>query len=172
LICRDGLAIYAVAVVPVWQFGTVNLGAGGSDRNLDDLGTDRLNFNGVLKDIQFRKPGFAVPDAFIGPVFITADRGKKRQLAKERGTGPSFYTFDLNVTSEWKLGERTKLRPVIEFDNILNAAVFQLRRGIYRFPGPEFFSNGGPVVGPAKTFLSRRGRIGKRQIRLGMRIDF
>src|SRR5438132_2201998 len=112
---------------PLFRYGSsapFNLGAGGSDRNLDDLGTDRLNFSGDLKDIKSRNPGSPVPDALLAQFSLQPIGAKSGNLPRNAGTGPSFYTFDLSVTREWKLGERMKLRPVIEFDNILNATVF------------------------------------------------
>ncbi|CAN5546723.1 hypothetical protein BH10ACI2_BH10ACI2_12120 [soil metagenome] len=44
---------------PLFRYGSsapFNLGDGGSDRNLDDLSTDRINFSGNIKDIKFRNP--------------------------------------------------------------------------------------------------------------------
>ena len=60
---------------------------------------------------------------------------RKAEICPKCRHGPSFYTFDLNVTREWKMGERMRLRPVIEFDNILNAAVFSYGAEFIDFTG-------------------------------------
>ncbi len=162
---------------PLFRYGSsapFNLGDGGSDRNLDDLSTDRINFSGNIKDIKFRNPGTPVPDALIAQFLLQPIGAKSGNLPRNAGTGPSFYTFDLSMTREWKLGERRRLRPVIEFGNILNAAVFSY--------GAEFIDlqsirNDGTAPTAAQTlarnnFLVPSRTYRQRQIRLGLRFDF
>lgn len=162
---------------PLLRYGSsapFNLGAGGTDRNLDDLGTDRLNFSGNLSDIVFREPGSPVPEALITQFSLQPIGSKSGNLPRNSGTGPSFYTFDLNVTREWKITERMKIRPVVEFNNIFNAAVFSYGSEFIDFAALR--NDGTP---PTQTQLLARQNFlvptrtyRQRQIRLGIRFDF
>jgi hypothetical protein len=146
---------------PLFRFGSsnpFNLGNGGIDRNLDDLGTDRLNFSGNLKDIIFRNPGSAETPVF-GNFSLPTIGVKSGNLPRNAGTGPSFYIFDLSVTREFKFTERTKFRPTIQFGNILNAAVFSY--------GGAFIdlSNSALFLIPTRTYRQR-------DVKFGFRFDF
>jgi hypothetical protein len=156
---------------PLFRWGSsapFNLGNGGSDRNLDDLGTDRLNYSGDLRSLKWRRPGSALPsDDFIARFSLATIGARGGDLPRNAGRGPSFYTFDLSVTREWRFSETTKLRPVVQFDNILNAAVFNYGAGFIDF-------NGLTVANPAAkaNFLVPGRTFRQRQIRLGVRFDF
>jgi hypothetical protein len=162
---------------PLFRYGSsapFNLGAGGSDRNLDDLGTDRLNFIGDLGGIVSRAPGSPIPDALISQFSLPPIGAKGGTLPRNAGHGPSFYTFDLSVTREWKLGERIRIRPVAEFNNILNATVFS-----YGAEFVDFQALRGDGTQPTETqklarqnFLVPTRTYRQRQIRLGLRFDF
>ncbi len=159
-----------VKFAPRFRFGTAgrfNLGDGGSDRNLDDVSTDRLNFSGNLNDIRFRNPGDPDPSALIAQFSLQPIGAKSGNLPRNSGISPSFYTFDLNVTRDFKVHERIKFRPVVEFDNILNAAVFSYGSAFIDF-------NGLTVTNAAsrENFLVPTRTYRQRQIRVGMRIDF
>ncbi|MBK8466199.1 MAG: TonB-dependent receptor [Chloracidobacterium sp.] len=148
---------------PRFRYGTsgrFNLGDGGSDRNLDDLGTDRVNFSGNLDDIVFREPGTPLPADLFTKFSLQPIGARSGNLPRNAGTAPSFYTFDLSVTREWRFLERFKLRPVVQFDNILNAAVFNY--------GAAFID----LTAGSASFLVPTRTIRPRQIRLGMRFDF
>ncbi len=151
---------------PLFRAGTsapFNLGAGGTDRNLDDLGTDRINFSGNLQDIQWRRPGSPIPTTLLSQFSLQPIGSRGGNLPRNAGTGPSFYTFDLSVTREFKFSEKMRLRPVLEFGNILNAAVFSY--------GSAFINFG--VTATAQTaFLVPTRTYRQRDIRLGMRFDF
>lgn len=151
---------------PRFRYGTsapFNLGAGGSDRNLDDLGTDRVNFSGNIKDIISREPGSPIPTALLAQFSLQPIGAKSGNLPRNAGTGPSFYTFDLSVTREIRVGERLRFRPVVQFDNILNAAVFNY--------GSAFIDLA--ITPAAQTnFLVPTRTYRQRQIRAGIRIDF
>lgn len=143
--------------------GTFNLGDGGSDRNLDDLGTDRVNFSGNLKDIVWREPGSPIPTALLAQFSLQPIGAKSGNLPRNAGTAPSFYTFDLNVARDFRIREHMKLRPVVQFDNILNAAVFNY--------GAAFIDLA--TTPAAQTnFLVPTRTYRQRQIRLGVRFDF
>ncbi len=156
---------------PLVRWGSAapfNLGAGGTDRNLDDLGTDRINFSGNVNDIVWREPGSPVPTALISQFSLQPIGARSGNLPRNAGTGPSFYTFDLNVTREWKFGEQMRFRPMIQFDNILNAAVFAYGAGFIDFTGLVQTGNTAAQAGflvPTRTYRQR-------QIRLGFRFDF
>jgi hypothetical protein len=156
---------------PLFRWGSsapFNLGDGGSDRNLDDLATDRLNYSGDVRDIRWRRPGADSPsDELLGRFTLAPIGARGGNLPRNAGRGPSFYTFDLCVTREWRFGERTRLRPIVQFDNILNAAVFNYGAGFIDF-------NGLTVSSPAATasFLVPSRTYRPRQIRLGLRFDF
>ena len=151
-----------------------NLGAGGTDRNLDDVGTDRLNFGGNLKDIKYRKPGSTVPDALIAQFALQPIGARSGNLPRNAGTGPGLFTFDLNLTREFKVGERMKFRPVIEFNNIFNAAVFSYGSEFIDF---QALRSDGTAPTAAQTlardnFLVPTRTYRQRAIRLGIRFDF
>ncbi len=162
---------------PLFRYGSsapFNLGAGGSDRNLDDLGTDRINFSGNIKDIKTRNPGSPFPTTLAAQFSLQPIGAKSGNLPRNAGTGPSFYTFDLNVTREWKIGERMRLRPVIQFDNILNAAVFSYGAEFIDFTALR--NDGTPPTATQllnyQNLLVPQRTYRQRQIRLGIRFDF
>jgi Carboxypeptidase regulatory-like domain/TonB-dependent Receptor Plug Domain/TonB dependent receptor len=148
-----------------------NISIGGADRNLDDIANDRPIFNGDTRLLRSRNPGDPI-DASILNQFALPTIGQTGNLARNSGLGPSQFLFDLNVTREFKFGERLRLRPVVEFDNILNARVFSF--------GSEFidFSAFGPTSSPTArqafidSFLVPTRTLRPRQIRLGLRVDF
>ncbi|MBK6586768.1 MAG: TonB-dependent receptor [Acidobacteria bacterium] len=163
---------------PLFRFGTsapFNLGAGGTDRNLDDVSTDRLIYNGDLSEIKTRNPGSPVPDALISKFSLQPIGAKGGNLPRNSGTGPSFYTFDLSVSREFKLKERFKFRPVIEFGNILNAAVFSYGSEFIDFTALRNDPNGTPTSAQLlarQNFLVPTRTYRQRQIRAGIRFDF
>ena len=148
-----------------------NISIGGDDRNLDDVGNDRPNFTGELGTLRWRAPGtpadVSVVNQFGLPVI-----GQSGNLPRNAGTGPAQFVFDLNVTRDFKLSENVHLRPVIEFDNVLNARVFSF--------GSEFidFSSFAPTASATTrqnfldNFLAPTRTMRPRQIRLGIRLDF
>jgi hypothetical protein len=155
---------------PLFRYGSsapFNLGIGGTDRNLDDLGTDRVTYNGDLRDIVWRRPGSPIPTVLISQFSLQPIGSRSGNLPRNAGRGPSFYVFDLGVTREWKLGERRRLRPVIEINNVLNAAVFNF--------GSEFIDFTGLTASQStaqQNFLVPRRTYRPRLIRLGVRFDF
>ena len=160
-----------IKLAPLFRWGSsapFNLGNGGSDRNLDDLSTDRLNYSGDLRELTWRQPGAPLPSDSLICLFMLAPIGARSgNLPRNAGRGPSFYTFDLSVSREWQFSERMKLRPVVQFDNILNAAVFNFGAGFIDF-------NNLTLANPAAkaNFLVPTRTFRQRQIRLGIRFDF
>jgi len=148
-----------------------NISIGGDDRNLDDVGNDRPNFNGDLSTLKWRRPGTPADVSMVNQFSLPAI-GQAGNLPRNAGTGPAQLIFDLNLTRDFKLSERVHLRPVIEFDNVLNTTVFSF--------GSEFidFSAFSPAA-PAATrqnfldnFLAPTRTMRPRQIRIGLRLDF
>jgi hypothetical protein len=151
-----------------------NLGAGGSDRNLDDVSTDRLNFSGNLRDIRYREPGSPIPDSLISQFSLQPIGSGSGNLPRNSGHGPSLFTFDLNVTREFKAGDRVRIRPVVEFNNILNAAVFSYGAEFVDF---QALRSDGTAPTAAQTlarsnFLVPTRTYRQRTVRLGIRVDF
>jgi hypothetical protein len=74
----------------------------------------------------------------------------------------------MNVTREFSFGERMKLRPQIEFDNILNATVFNYGSAFINFNNTVQTGN----LAAQQAFLVPTRTYRQRQIRLGVRFDF
>ena len=93
-------------------------------------------------------------------------------MPRNAGQGPGQFFLDLNVTREFRLTEKMRLRPTLEFDNVLNKTVFSF--------GSEFinFSAFAPTATPEQrqafldSFLVTTRTLRPRQVRLGIRLDF
>ena len=76
------------------------------------------------------------------------------------------------MTREFKVTDKVRLRPLVEFDNVLNKTVFSF--------GSEFidFNSFGPTSSDTTrqafldSFLVPTRTMRPRQIRLGLRLDF
>jgi hypothetical protein len=158
-------------IVRVTSGAPFNISIGGVDRNLDDVGNDRPNFTGDTRVLKWRAPGDPIDQAILN-LFGLPTIGETGNLPRNSGNGPGQFFFDLNVTREFRIGERVRLRPTIEFDNILNKTVFSF--------GSEFinFNSFAPTATPAQrqafldSFLVTTRTLRPRQIRLGIRFDF
>ncbi len=80
------------------------------------------------------------------PNLPSADRVREAELAEKCRNRSIVYLFDLNVTREWKFGERFKLRPTIEFGNILNTVVFNYGSEFINFPSAGPHSDGSEIT--------------------------
>jgi outer membrane receptor protein involved in Fe transport len=148
-----------------------NIGLDGADRNLDDIGNDRPFFNGDPSTLVWRRPGEPI-DVSILNQFTQPTIGQTGNLLRNAGIGPGQFIFDLSVSREFKLSEKVRLRPVVEFNNVLNKTVFSF--------GSEFidFSAFSPTSSAASrqafldSFLVPARTMRPREIRLGMRVDF
>jgi len=141
-----------------------NLSIGGIDRNLDDVSNDRPNFSGDVGSIRFRNPGDPFPQSVLDGITL-APIGSPGNLPRNAGRGPAQFIFDLNMSREFKITERFRLRPSIEFDNILNARVFTFSSDFINFDNittADFLAN----------FLVPQRTLRARQIRVGVRFDF
>jgi Carboxypeptidase regulatory-like domain len=148
-----------------------NIGLGGADRNLDDVGNDRPNFSGNLSSLHWREDGNPIDPAILNQFSLPAI-GQSGNLPRNAGTGPGQFIFDLSVSREFRLNEKMRLRLLAEFDNVLNATVFSF--------GSEFidFNAFGPSATPTQRqafidqFLVPTRTLRQRQVRLGVRFDF
>ena len=148
-----------------------NISIGGADRNLDDVGNDRPIFHGDTRLIRWRAPGQAIDPALIDQ-FALPTIGQSGNLPRNAGHGPGLFMLDLNLTREFHINERLQLRPMIEFDNVLNKTVFSF--------GSEFIDFN--AVAPAASaeqrqafldsFLVATHTVRPRQIRVGLRLEF
>ena len=160
---------------PLFRAGSsapFNLGNGGRDRNLDDISTDRLNFSGNLDRIVWRAPGLPFPEALAAQFSLAPIGAKGGNLPRNSGTGPTFFTFDLNLTREFYLSEKMKLRPTVEFDNILNAAVFNYGAGFIDFNALGTNATAAMTQDFRDRFLVPTRTYRQREIRFGVRFDF
>jgi hypothetical protein len=132
-----------------------------------------MNFSGDLSGIKWRKPGSPVPAALLSRFSLQPIGSKGGNLPRNAGTGPSFYTFDLNVAREFRFREKIKLRPVIEFGNLLNAVVLSYGSGFIDYA--TFGASAAQQTAKAtfeKNFLVPTRAYRPREIRLGLRLDF
>lgn len=138
------------------------LGLGGVDRNLDDLSNDRPNFTGDPAAIRTRESGEPIPAGLIES-FSQPLIGQTGNQPRTIGQGPGQFIFDISATRDFRIGERVRLRPVIEAGNVLNTTVFTF--------GSEFIDFG--VTQFARdNFLVPRRTLRARQLRVGLRFDF
>ncbi|HEV2829782.1 MAG TPA: TonB-dependent receptor [Pyrinomonadaceae bacterium] len=148
-----------------------NISIGGADRNLDDVGNDRPIFTGDTSLLHWRKPGDPIDPAILN-LFALPTIGQTGNLPRNAGQGPGQFFLDLNVTREFRLSEHLRLRPTVEFDNVLNKTVFSF--------GSEFlnFNSFAPTATPEQrqafldSFLVTTRTLRPRQVRFGVRFDF
>lgn len=149
-----------------------NISIGGADRNLDDVGNDRPIFTGDPKLLRWRERGAPLDPAILKLFALPTIGGASGNLPRNAGQGPGQFFLDLNITREFRLNERMRLRPTLEFDNVLNKTVFSF--------GSEFinFNSFAPTATDVQrqnfldTFLVATRTLRPRQVRLGVRFDF
>jgi Carboxypeptidase regulatory-like domain/TonB dependent receptor len=148
-----------------------NVSLGGADRNLDDVGNDRPAFSGDASLIRWREPGSALdprlPEAFALPVI-----GRTGDLPRNAGLGPALFSFDLNVAREFRLSERVRLRPAVEFDNVLNKTVYTFGAEFINFDALRPGASDAQRQAFAETFLVPARTLRPRTVRVGLRLDF
>ncbi|HEY0547086.1 MAG TPA: TonB-dependent receptor [Pyrinomonadaceae bacterium] len=148
-----------------------NISINGVDRNLDDVSNDRPIFTGDIRSLRARRPGEAV-DASLLNYFSLPTIGRTGNLPRNAGEGPGLFIFDLNLTREFRISERVRLRPVIEFDNVLNKTVWSFGSEFINFKA--FSPSATPVERQAflDSFLLTTRTLRPRVIRFGIRFDF
>ena len=151
----------SIQLSPIWRVASgapFNISLGGVDRNLDDVSNDRPNYSGDLRLLRWRRTGEPIDPSVIES-FGIPQIGQAGNLARNAGRGPGLFAFDLNITREIHLSERVRLRPSVEFDNVLNKTVFSF--------GSEFIN-----LDNSESFLVATRTMRPRQIRVGMRVEF
>ena len=149
----------ALQLSPIWRVASgapFNISLGGVDRNLDDVSNDRPNFGGDARLLRWRKPGDPIDPSLLD-AFSIPPIGQHGNLARNAGTGPGLFVFDLNVTRDFHFSDRLRLRSVVEFDNVLNKTIFSF--------GSEF-------INFDDDFLVAKRAMRPRQIRVGLRVEF
>ncbi|HEV7473299.1 MAG TPA: hypothetical protein VGN90_04565, partial [Pyrinomonadaceae bacterium] len=149
-----------------------NISIGGADRNLDDVGNDRPIFNGDPNLLHWRERGQPLDPALLNQFALPTIGGASGNLPRNADHGPGQFFLDLNITREFRLNERLRLRPTVEFDNVLNKTVFSF--------GSEFinFNSFAPTATDLQrqnfleTFAVATRTLRPRQVRLGVRFDF
>jgi hypothetical protein len=160
---------------PILRFASgapFNISIGGADRNLDDVGNDRPIFTGDPDLLRWRERGEPLDPTILNLFALPTIGGASGNLPRNAGQGPGQFFLDLNITREFRLSERLRLRPTVEFDNVLNKTVFSF--------GSEFinFNSFAPTATEVQrqsfldTFLVATRTLRPRQIRLGLRFDF
>jgi hypothetical protein len=158
---------------PIWRIASgapFNISTG-VDRNLDDVSNDRPIFNGDLSLLRWRARGEPLDPAILS-AFSLPTIGQVGNMPRNAGQGPGQFFLDLNITREFKVSEKMRLRPVVEFDNVLNKTVYSF--------GSEFinFTSLSPTATPAQrqafldSFLVATRTLRPRQVRIGVRFDF
>lgn len=142
-----------------------NISIGGDDRNLDDVSNDRPNYSGDLSDIVWHHPNDPFPQALFENFSLAPIGSNGGNLGSNAGNGPGLFDLDLNVSREFRFGERLKLKPQITFSNILNATVYNFGTnfiGLDNAGSPEF----------ERGFLTPSRTLSQRKIQMGIRLGF
>lgn len=148
-----------------------NISLGGTDRNLDDVGNDRPNFSGDVSSLPWRAAGEPIRTDLLDQFSMPAI-GQTGNLPRNAGIGPALFTFDLNVTREFRISERVRLRPTIEFDNVLNKTVFSFGSEFINFDALSPTATDDQRQKFVDSFLVATRTMRPRQIRVGLRLDF
>jgi hypothetical protein len=164
-------AVRFATILRIASGAPFNLSLGGADRNLDDVSNDRPGFNGDLRLIRSRRPGEAL-DAELAAAFSLPVIGRIGNLPRNAGRGPAFYTFDLNLTREFRFGERLRLRPAIEIDNPLNLNVHTFGAEFINFNALRPTANAQQRQAFLDSFLIPTHTLRPRSMRVGLRFDF
>jgi hypothetical protein len=161
-------------LAPVWRLSSgapFNISIGGADRNLDDVGNDRPIFNGDTRLLRWRAPGDPIDPAILN-FFALPSIGQTGNLPRNAGQGPGQFFLDLNITRDFRLTEKMRLRPTLEFDNVLNKTVFSFGSEFINFSA--FSPNATPEQRQAflDSFLVTTRTLRPRQVRFGVRLNF
>ena len=166
-------------ISPLFRWGSsapFNLSAGGIDRNLDDVSNDRPSFQGDPNDINWRVHGSAFP-AELASRLSLAPIGSPGTLGRNAGNGPQLWQFNLNITREFRLSERFRLRPSFETTNPLNMRIFSFGSNFINFDNLSACTRPSPPPSVTEqatcdAFLAPTRTMTHRRMRLGLRFDF
>jgi len=158
----------------IWRVASgapFNISIGGTDRNLDDVGNDRPNFSGDTHKLRWRSPGSPIDPALID-AFSLPPIGQSGNLPRNAGHGPGQFMLDLNVSREFRLHQRFVVRPVIEFDNVLNKTVFSFGSEFVNFNALSPTATEEQRKAFMDSFLLATRTMRPRQIRVGLKFEF
>ncbi|MBV8858118.1 MAG: TonB-dependent receptor [Acidobacteria bacterium] len=148
-----------------------NVSLGGADRNLDDVSNDRPSFAGDPRLIRWRRPGEPL-DPRLLEAFRLPTIGRTGDLPRNAGTGPTLFAFDLSVGREFRLSERSRLRPTIEADNLLNKTVYTFGAEFINFDALRPGATEEQRRAFANAFLVPTRTMRPRSLRVGLRLEF
>jgi outer membrane receptor protein involved in Fe transport len=148
-----------------------NVSLGGADRNLDDVGNDRPVFTGDPRLIRSRRPGEPLSPE-LAAAFSLPVIGRTGNLPRNAGRGPASFIFDLNVTREFRLSERLRLRPNVEIGNLLNKTVYTFGAEFINFNALRPAATAAQRQAFLDTFLVPTRTLRPRTVRIGLRFDF
>jgi hypothetical protein len=86
--------------------------------------------------------------------------------------GPGLFDFDLSLAREFKLGGRARLRPAVEFDNVLNKTVFTFGAEFVNFNALRVDATPEQRQAFLETFLVPARTTRPRTVRVGLKLDF
>ncbi|MGB7069810.1 MAG: TonB-dependent receptor [Pyrinomonadaceae bacterium] len=152
-------------------FNISNGGQTADDRNLDDVNSDRPDFSGDPNDIEWRRASDPV-NLDLARAFTLAPIGRAGTLVRNPGKGPVQFLFALNVSREFRLTDKMRLRPQIEFDNVFNATVFSFGSEFINYEAVSAVPTQAQLDELQEGFLVPTRAYRPRQIRLGLRFDF
>lgn len=159
---------------PIWRVASgapFNISLGGTDRNLDDVSNDRPNFAGDTRLLRWRRTGQTLDPSLVAS-FATPTIGQSGNLPRNAGIGPGLFVFDLNLTRDFHLSDRVRLRPVVEFDNVLNKTVFSFGSEFINFNALSPTATEEQRNAFLSSFLLATRTMRPRQIRVGVKVDF
>jgi outer membrane receptor protein involved in Fe transport len=148
-----------------------NISLGGADRNLDDVSNDRPLFTGDTRLIRSRRPGEPLSPE-LAAAFSLPAIGRTGNLPRNAGRGPALLTFDVNVTCEFRLSERLRLRPNLEIDNLLNRTVYTFGAEFINFNALRPAASAEQRRAFLDSFLVPTHTLRPRSLRVGLRLDF
>lgn len=148
-----------------------NVSLGGADRNLDDVSNDRPSFAGDAAHIRWHRPGTRGDPALLS-AFSLPPIGRTGDLPRNAGHGPGLFALDLNVTRDFPVAGRARLRPVVEIDNLLNTTVFTYGAEFIDFRAPRADATPAQRQAALDSFLAPTRTLRPRSIRIGVRFDF
>ena len=163
----------SLQLAPIWRVASgapFNISSGGTDRNLDDVGNDRPNFSGNVRQLRWRSPGSSSSEALN--YFSLPLIGQSGNLPRNAGIGPATFSLDLNVSREFTIGERLVIRPVVEFDNVLNKTVYSFGSEFVDFKALAPTATAEQRQAFLESFLLATRTMRPRQIRVGVKLDF
>ena len=148
-----------------------NVSLGGADRNLDDVSNDRPSFEGNPRLIRWRRPGEPL-DPRLLKAFKLPVIGRTGDLPRNAGTGPALFAFDMSVGRDFRFGERARLRPTVEVDNLLNKTVYTFGAEFINFNSLRPDATEEQRRAFADAFLTPTRTMRPRSLRIGLRVEF